>query len=78
MCYTVVTVKAKDESNVPKGDHIMLKLLFIAVTALTAATAAAAAKAAMDTKKTDTAESVVAEERIIIPSERETAECLFI
>ena len=56
----------------------MLKLLFIAVTALTAATAAAAAKAAMDTKKTDTAESVVAEERIIIPSERETAECLFI
>ena len=56
----------------------MLKLLFIAVTALTAATAAAAAKAAIDTKKTDTAESVVAEERIIIPSERETAECLFI
>ena len=78
MCYTVVTVKTKDESNAPKGDHIMLKLLFIAVTALTAATAAAAAKAAMDTKKTDTAENVVAEERIITPLERETAECLFI
>ena len=45
----------------------MLKVLFIAVTALTAATAAAAAKAAMNTKKTDTAENVVAEERIITP-----------
>ena len=78
MCYTVVTVKTKDKSTVPKGDHIMLKVLFIAVTALTAATAAAAAKAAMNTKKTDSAESVVAEERIIVPLERETAECLFI